>query len=225
VNHARIENNATDMINLCGCRVAKLFDDDFFLGFVRERRRGAVLAPTSSGITEFQAVWKIEYDDGDTKQLNLKEIVAAMRLYRLHQKADTQIPPTIVDSGNTAAVENDNLDDEADVLGMLSTGTTFLDPRYNLLELLPPTATQNRLSYLVDLVLDKSQKHISNEAIKARLRKDAADSRVEDMPIDVRGIARYLGARTIEDDRRHRCGNSKCSYAWIGAVAPYQCNP
>jgi len=108
---------------------------------------------------------------------------------------------------------------------MLSIGTTFLDPRYNLLELLTPTATQNQLSYLVELVLDKSQKQIPNEAIKARLRKDAAAFRVEDMPIDVRGMARYLGARTIEDVRRHRCGNSKCYYAWIGAVAPYQYNP
>jgi hypothetical protein len=91
--------------------------------------------------------------------------------------------------------------------------------------LLTPTATQKRLSYLVELVLGKSKKQISNEAIKACLRKDAAAFRAEDMPSDVRGIARYLGARTIEDVRRHRYGNSECSYAWISAVAPYQYNP
>ena len=39
---------------------------------------------------------------------------------------------------------------------MLNAWKTFLDPRYNLLELLTPMATQNRLSYLVELVLDKS---------------------------------------------------------------------
>jgi hypothetical protein len=108
---------------------------------------------------------------------------------------------------------------------MLSTRTTFLDPRYNLLELLTPTATQNRLSYLVDLVLDKSHnEQISNEAIKARLHKYVAAFAAEGMPTDVRGIARYLGARTIEDVRSHRCGNCECSYAWIGAVAPYKYN-
>jgi len=147
-----------------------------------------------------------------------------MRLYRLHKKGDTQIPPAIVDSGNIVVVENDNLDDEADVLGMLSTCTTFLDPRYNLLGLLTPTTTQNRQSYLGELVLNKPQKQISNKAVHACLRKDAAAFRVEDMPTNVRGFARYLGVRTIEDVRRHRCGNSECSYAWIGAVAPYKYN-
>jgi hypothetical protein len=121
------------MTDLCGCRVATLFDGKIVLVSVREKIRGAVLAPTSSGITEFQAVWKIEYDDGDTEQLNRKEIVATVRLYQLHQKVDNQIPPAIVDSGNTIEVGNDNLDDEADILGMLSIGTTFLDPRYKLL--------------------------------------------------------------------------------------------
>ena len=87
------------------------------------------------------------------------------------------------------AVENDNLDDEADVLGMSSTWTTFLDPQYNLLKLLMPTATQSRLSCRVELIADKSHKQISNEAIKVRLQKCSSTFRAEDMPIDDRGIA------------------------------------
>ena len=36
MNHARIENTASAMTDLCGCRVAKLFDDIFFLIRSRE---------------------------------------------------------------------------------------------------------------------------------------------------------------------------------------------
>ncbi len=76
-----------------------------------------------------------------------------------------------------------------------------------------PTATQNRLSYLVELVLDKTDKQISNEAVKVRLRKDAAAFAAEDMPCDIRAISRYLGARTVLDVTRHLCNNKDCSYA------------
>ena len=72
----------------------------------------------------------------------------------------------------------------------------------------------------MELVLDKSQKRISNEAIKVRLRKDTAAFGATDMPTDVRGIGRYLGARTIQEVTRHRCAKTECSYAWIGAVSP-----
>jgi hypothetical protein len=219
VNHARIEDNATVVTHFCGSRVAKLFDDEIHFGYVRERIRGAVVAAKSSGIKEFQAIWKIEYDDGDIEQLNRIEIVAAMRLYRLHREVDTRVLTEHVDSDDHVADEDDNVDDEVDDPGMLSTWSHFLDPQYNLLQLLTPTATQNRLGYLVALVLDKSQKQISNEAIKVRLRKDAASFGAEDMPIDVRGIARYLGACTMAEITQHRCGNSECSYAWVGAVA------
>ena len=224
VNHARIKDPAAAMTDLCGCRVAKLFNNEVHFGFVRERIRGAVVEANSSGTKEFQAVWKIEYDDGDFQQLNRIEILAALRLYRKHRKADTVVLE-LVDPDDHDADEDDNFNDEADDPGMLSTGSHFLDPRYNLLQLLTPTATQNRLSYLVELVLDKSQKQISNEAIKLRLRKDAAAFGAEDMPIDVRGIARYLGARTMAEIRRHRCGNTECSYAWVGAVASSNFNP
>ena len=107
---------------------------------------------------------------------------------------------------------------------MLSTGTDFLDPKYNLLDLLTPTATQNRLSYLVELVIYQAAKQISNEAVKLRLRKDAAAFGANDMPTDVRSISRYLGARTLAEVTRHRCGNDACSYAWIGAVSPSNFN-
>ena len=73
----------------------------------------------------------------------------------MHRKVDTRVPSALADSVNIVTVENDNLGDEADVPGMLSIWAHFLDPRYNLLELLTPMATQNRQSYLVELVLDK----------------------------------------------------------------------
>ena len=107
---------------------------------------------------------------------------------------------------------------------MWGTGTDFLDPRYNLLDLLTPTATQNRLSYLVELVIDQAAKHISNEAVKLRLRKDAAAFGAKEMPTDVRSISRHLGARTLAEVTRHRCGNDECSYAWIGVVSPSNYN-
>ena len=102
----------------------------------------------------------------------------------------------------------------------MSIGTQFLDSRYNLLELLTPTATQNRLSHLVELVLDKENNKISNEAIKVRLRKDVVAFDAIDMPPDIRAISRYLGARTIAEITRHCCGNKECSYSWIGVVCP-----
>ena len=51
--------------------------------------------------------------------------------------------------------EIEYLDEKAELVpehDILSTGTNFLTARYNLLKLLTPTATQNRLNYLVDLV-------------------------------------------------------------------------
>jgi hypothetical protein len=119
-------------------------------------------------------------------------------------------------------LDNDNDDvNEADFVdGLVSSDSHFLDPRYNLLDMLTPTASQNRLSYLVELVIDKCQKGISNEAVKLRIRKDAAAFAADDMPTDVRGIGRYLGARTLKEVTRHRCGNDECSYAWSGAVDP-----
>jgi hypothetical protein len=71
---------------------------------------------------------------------------------------------------------------------------------------------------LVELIIDKLKKHISNEALKLRLRKGSAAFGVLNIPIDVRGIGRFLGARSIDEVTRHRCGNIECSYSWIGAV-------
>jgi hypothetical protein len=88
------------------------------------------------------------------------------------------------------------------------------------LELLTPTASQNRLSYLVELVLDKANKKINNESIKVRLRKDVAAFGAIDIPTDIRAISRYLGSRTIAEITRHCCGNKECSYSWIGVVCP-----
>ncbi len=104
---------------------------------------------------------------------------------------------------------------------MVASDTDFHDPRYRLFDLLALTATQNRLSYLVELLIDKFEKQISNSALKHRLRKDSADVGVLNMPTDVRGIRRFLVARSIDEITRHRCVDIECSYAWIGAVRNY----
>jgi hypothetical protein len=213
--------NEFAVAELCGMRVAKDFSGEIYFGTVVEKIKGAVLAaPNAKGIRLWEAVWKIEYDDGDVEQQNRFEIIALIKNYRRHRQADNRIG-----LNNAVNIEevNEDVDEEADSApehGILGTGTNFLDPRYNLLELLTPTATQNRLSYLVELVLDKAQKQISNEAVKVRLRKDASAFGAKGMPGDVRAISRYLGARTVAEVTRHLCGNSECSYAWIGAVSP-----
>ena len=208
-----------------GGRVAKYFQGELYFGTVGERRTGAVLAPLANGIKVWQAVWNVGYDDGDFEHLSRLEIVAAMRTYRQHRHLDTRNIPIVAPAiaASNSSHETDREDTEADLFmgsGMMSTGTQFLDSRYNLLELLTPTATQNRLSYLVELVLDKANKKISNEALKVRLRKDVAAFGAIDMPTDIRAIGRYLGARTIAEITRHMCGNKECSYCWIGVVCP-----
>ncbi len=102
----------------------------------------------------------------------------------------------------------------------MSTDSKFLDPRYNLLDVLTLTASHYRLSYLIELVIDKCQKGISNEAAKLRIRKDAAALDADDLPIDVHRIRRYLGARTLQEVTRHRRSNDECSNTWLGAVNP-----
>ena len=132
-------------------------------------------------------------------------------LGNVHKHVNISAASLSADEGS----EQNNVFEEDALLG---TGVEFLDPRYRLLDKLTPTATQNRLSYLVELVLDKCRKRISDEAIKVRLRKDAAAFGAADMPVDVRGISRFLGARTLKEVTRHRCGNNECSFTWIGAV-------
>ena len=163
---------------------------------------------------------EIVYDDEDTEQLTRIQIIDGMKTYQKHAKEDTNKINVQVNL-DAASVENDEENVEAnadDGDAILGSNTNFLDPRFNLLDVITPTATQNRLSYLVELVIDKCQKGISNEALKCRLRKDAATFGVVDMPTHVRAIAKCLGARTLEEVTRHRCGNDSCSYAWPGAV-------
>ncbi len=86
---------------------------------------------------------------------------------------------------------------------------------------LTPTANQNRLSYLVELLLDKYNKGISNEALKLLLRKDAAVFGAKNMPTDIHSIGKLLGStRIVEVMTRHRCGRDDCSYVWLGVVHP-----
>ena len=57
-------------------------------------------------------------------------------------------------------------------------------------------------------MLDKSRKGISNEAIKLRIRKDAAAFGAEDMPTDVRSNGKFLGVRNLEEEIWHLCENN-----------------
>ncbi len=54
--------------------------------------------------------------------------------------------------------------------------------------------------------------------MKERLRKDAVEFGAENMPTYVRAIGRFLGARSLQEVTRHRCGGDDCSYAWIGVI-------
>ncbi len=143
----------------------------------------------------------MDYDDGDDEQMNRVELVAALRTYRLHYQEDprkVRLPEfdfeTNIEEGSVEAQFEDGVTSEGPMWG---TDTDVLDPKNNLSDLLMPNATQNRLSYLVELVIDQAAKHISNEAVKLRLRKDSAVFGAKDMPTDVRSISRLLGARTL----------------------------
>ena len=147
------------------------------------------------------------------------EIIVALNLYTLHAARDyvgTNHKRDVPLLGEEDIVED--AEDGNDIHGLFGYATDFLDPSYRLLDLLTPHAKQNRLSYLVELLLDKYSKGISNEALKIRLRKDSIAFGAEEMPTDVRSIGRFLGARTLQEVTRHRCGNDECSYAWIGEV-------
>jgi hypothetical protein len=152
--------------DFCGMRVAKDSFGKIYVGTVVENIKGAVLAaPDAKDIRMWQATWRIEYDDGDVEQQNRLEIIASIKTYRHHRQADNR---TVLKIGLNFAAnihdDSEHVDEEADLVPeqwILSTCTNFLDPRYNLLELLTPTTTQNRSSYLIELdVLDKAQKKI-----------------------------------------------------------------
>ena len=143
------------------------------------------------------------------------ELIDGLKLYRCNEKYDLHKPQAVITSVNDVVdMEEDTFTDH----GFTSSESDYLNPQYRLLDLLTPTATQNRLSHLVELVIDKSKKQISNEALKERLRKDAVAFGTRDMPSDVRAIGRFLGAMSLNEVTRHRCRSDDCSYAWIGAV-------
>jgi hypothetical protein len=157
------KRNATeqdDMVDeFVNQRVAKFFKGCIYFGTVVERTRGPVTAVGADGMKVLQAVWKIVYDDADTEQLTRLEIMDLMRTYRLHESEDKNKRNVL---GSLVEIP---LDDDVDGVndadfedGLMSKDCKFFDPRYNLLDMLTPTASQNRLSYLVELVLDKCQK-------------------------------------------------------------------
>jgi len=114
---------------LCGMRVAKDFSGEIYFGTVVEKIKGAVLAaPNAKGIRLWEAVWKIEYDDGDVEQQNRFEIIALIKNYRRHRQADNRIG--LNNAVNIDEV-NEDVDEEADSApehGILGTSTNFLDP-------------------------------------------------------------------------------------------------
>ena len=161
----RRERTEADEITLdfLGRRIAKYFDGNLYFGTVSARVRGPVVeVGPSNGTQLFQAVWKIVYDDGDTEQLNRGEIVAALRTYRLNIKDDprkSRLPQSDVDTNiQVDVVEAHVVDGVLSEEPLWGTDTDFLDPKYNLLDLLTPTTTQNRLSYRVELVIDQASK-------------------------------------------------------------------
>jgi hypothetical protein len=167
-----------------------------------------------------QVVWKIVYDDKDTEQMSRQEIIDAMKTHMLQQHYDIVVGVGIQkDVPVLANYSDDELGENRDH-GVFGTGTNFLDPSYCLMDKLTPTANQHRISYLVELLLDKYNKGISNEALKLRLRKDAAVFVADNMPTDIRNIGKFLGSRTVEEITRHRCGRDDCSYARSGVVHP-----
>ena len=210
-----------DIDEFIGKRVAKHFGKSVFFGTVAEKIRGAVIAKEVGTSTGFlQVVWKIVYDDADDEEMNRKEIIAALNTYRLHSYLDFIGSNKERGLPVLAGYADDEPIEEFHIAGVFGSATTFLDPRYRLLDMLTPNATQNRLSYLVELLLDKYRKGISNEALKTRLRKDSAAFGALEMPTDARCIGRFLGSRKLVEVTRHRCSNDECSYAWIGSVHP-----
>ncbi len=146
--------------------------------------------------------------------------MVVMDLYRINWIKNLQKPQ----AGDDSDVDDDfnGGEDGLPDYGFPSSENEFLDPRYCVLDLLTPTATQNRLSYLVELLLDKSKKRISNEALKKRLRKDPAAFGTKNMPIDVHTIGRFLGVWSLQEVTRHRCGGDEYFYAWIGVIDEWQ---
>jgi hypothetical protein len=218
-------------MDFLGRRIAKNFDGGIFFGTVSGRVRGLVVVVEPGNETRLlQAVWKVAYDDGDSEQLSSVELLVELlvELHRLHAQEDPRKSRSLELDFETYIQEGDAeapvMDTENSEEPMWGTGTDCLDPKYNLLDQLTPTATQNRLSYLVELVIDQAAKRISNEAVKLRLQKNAGAFGAKEMSTDVRSISRYLGARTLSEVTRHRCGTDACSYAWIGVVSPTNYN-
>ncbi len=83
-----LETNSED--EYINKRVAQFFAGKVIFGTMVERIRGPVLAKQADGTKLWQVVWKMVYDDEDTKQLNRLEIIAAMRSYQWNAKDDTR---------------------------------------------------------------------------------------------------------------------------------------
>jgi hypothetical protein len=211
-----------DIDEFIGNRVAKYIGSIAFFGSVVERIRGAVFAKQpDTGIGVFQVVWKIVYDDADVVHMTRTEIIAAMHTHKLLERNDYVGGGTGSDLHVLAEYVEEELGDINANPGLFGNATLFFDPRNRPLDMLPPDAKRNRLSFLVELVLDKFRKRISNEALKTRLRKDSTTFGATDIPTDIRSIGKFLVSRTLQEATRNRCGNDECSHAWIGALDPF----
>ena len=78
------------------------------------------------------------------------EIMAAIELYRIYESKDLQKSQAVIQIVVENGIEGE---DEFPDHGIPNSETDFLDPRYCLSDLLTPAATQNRLSYLVELLM------------------------------------------------------------------------
>jgi hypothetical protein len=88
--------------------------------------------------------------------MNRLEIMTAIEFYRIHESKDLQKSQAAIQVVDENIIE---VEDEFPDHGIPSLETDFLDPRYCLLDLLTPTPTQNRLSYLVELLIDQKNKN------------------------------------------------------------------
>jgi len=217
----------SSVFNPVGRSVAKYFSvtndrKQLFLGKVDR----ILPVPVRNSDRILVQVWKIVWDDADEEEMERAELLRAMALARRIMKYGPSnhghewTHADIEDPGN---VENDF---EAEVLDdedcLRSAPLHVSMPQIcNRLEdwnnPVAPGALQNKVSYCIDYYLDKSDKKVSNEFIRKRLRREAAVFGA-DLPGDIRRLAKDIGSRKLEDVVRHKCGD--CDYAWIGPVSP-----
>jgi hypothetical protein len=89
------------------------------------------------------------YNDEVTEKISRLEIMVVLNTHGLHQHLDVAQGVGAQRNMYVLAEDVDEKPNDDRGHGVFGRGTNFLDPRYYLLDKLTPSATQNRLSYLV----------------------------------------------------------------------------